>query len=148
MICMVYTIRSFNFCLLTYPKLLIIVFILGLATKYILFKLNPEDFSVKFTFDSLASIMLIGQIGTTLMFFINKTFTNDKLKTNSFQIEEKYFGTIKSRTISVDANINGNEQHILLPNNTKEELESADSVVLTYQKGLFKIIVLQNTNIK
>lgn len=146
--CTVYSLRMFNFSIFQFKYYILLTILLGVISNWIVTFLEQEIFDTKEI--NFVEVWLYGSIMLSLTFLTNKYASFSENYQLTLPIISRYtkYSEAGRGTHNVDVVINGIEQEILLPRNKRHEVENADSIIITLNKGLFGINSIVETKLK
>jgi hypothetical protein len=139
------TLREFNFSIFQFKYFVIIFICFGTILHLLLSIYFKEPIINKETF---FKVFLFGSISMAIMFYTNKFLAYKPAYVKTFAIIEKNIIEGRQNHYSVIIRYNDFLQEINTNNNTKEEIEKADSITIYLKQGIFKIETFEDTELK
>jgi hypothetical protein len=137
--------REFNSSIFQF-KYFVIIFICFGTILHFLLSLYFKD--PLFNKETVSKVFLWASISMAIMFYTNKLLAYKPVHAKTFVIIEKKIIEGRQNHFSIIIRYNDFLQEIQTNNNTKEEIQKADSITIYLKQGIFQIETIEDTELK
>ncbi len=139
------TLKEFNFSIFQFKYFVVIFICLG-AIFHLLHSLYFKE--PLFNNETFFKVFIWGSISMATMLYTNKLLAYKPAYAKTFAIIEKNIIEGRQNHFSVIIRYNDFLQEIKTSNNTKEEIQKADSITIYLKQGIFEIETIEDTALK